>query len=135
MSEAALWAHLRRKLRGRWDAQRHEDILARGVPDVSYGARGVQGWIELKYLDAWPARGGVVRIPHYTREQRLWLRFRGEAGGRCFLLLRVGREHLLFDWRGAQVVGEVDYGAHRRTAIRAWERGIDADELLEELTR
>lgn len=87
----------------------HEDMLNVGVPDLSYSHAGVHGWIELKWAAEWPARSTTpLRLPHYTKEQRHWLLSRGRAGGRCWLLLRVGREHLLFDHERAQHVGEME---------------------------
>lgn len=62
--------------------------------------------MELKHLLEMPKKEDtVVRIPHYTDEQRLWLRSRGESGGYAWLFVQVGRSYFLFDWREAQQVG------------------------------
>ena len=51
-----------------YDAFAVENPANPGTPDVSY----VEGWIELKQLDAWPAREDTpVRIEHYTPQQRI----------------------------------------------------------------
>lgn len=76
------------------DPQRIESTLTgSGIPDVNYN----HGWIELKYVKRWPPRGGPLKLDHFTREQRGWLIRRHKAGGRAFLLLKVGdNEWLLF---------------------------------------
>lgn len=108
MNEATLRNYVRKGLRDQGVlTTHHEDMLNNGVPDLSYSGGGVHGWIELKWLEAWPKRAATpVRLPHYTKEQKHFLLSRGWAGGRCWLLLRVGAEHLLFNHEAAQVVGE-----------------------------
>lgn len=86
------------------DAQHHEDKDAVGIPDLSYGLQAVNGWVETKVLNKWPKRGGVVKIDHYTPQQKNWLRIRGRIGGHCFLLLKVDNVYLLFDHETAQAV-------------------------------
>lgn len=79
---------------------RVENRACMGTPDVNYTG----GWIELKELPSWPTGEWKVRIPHFTVEQKLWLRSRCRAGGKAYLLLKVGSEWLLFD---GQIAGEV----------------------------
>lgn len=107
MNEATLRSYVRKGLHKHGVfTTHHEDMLNAGVPDLSYSGAGVNGFIELKWLEAWPKREEtIVRIPHYTKEQKHFLLSRGRAGGRCWLLLRVGREHLLFNHEHAQDVG------------------------------
>lgn len=110
MNEATLRNYVRPRLAAKGVlTTHHEDALNAGIPDLSYSGGGVNGWIELKWLPAWPKRADtIVKIDHYTKEQKHFLLSRGRAGGRCWLLLRVGREHLLFDHERAQHVGEMD---------------------------
>jgi hypothetical protein len=132
-----VWKHLSGVMRGRWDARRHEDALGAGVPDVSYGCGGADGWIELKALDRWPARPDtLVRLDNLTPEQLRFLENRGRAGGgRCFVLLAVGGQYLLFRWDQARRLRE---GATRAElevlSAGAWAGGIDAGELTALLT-
>jgi hypothetical protein len=71
-----------------------ENPLRAGIPDVAY----INGWIELKYLKAWPKRPETpVRIHHFTKQQRIWLRRHCQLGGNSFLLIQCKREWLLFD--------------------------------------
>lgn len=105
--ESAMWNSLKNSIGKYWDATRHEDKLSRGVPDVSFGTRGLSGWIELKALLNWPKRPEtVVSLPHYTAQQRLWLWNRGKHCNTIWLLVRVGNLWLLFDHVVAQNVGK-----------------------------
>lgn len=98
-----------------------------GTPDVNY----VEGWIELKKLNAWPRDGeAVVRVEHFTPQQRNWLRLRRMKGGRAFLLLQVKDEWLLFDGRtAADSLGRVNRQDLERLAARHWRNGLRAEEL------
>lgn len=89
------------------DACAHEDLVTVGIPDVSYGACNISGWIELKSMDAWPKRATTkVKIKHFTPEQKRWMLKRGIASGYVWLLLRVDQEWLLLDYVSAQWVGD-----------------------------
>lgn len=90
--EQLMWDHLKAKMEGRWDAQRHEDEYSPDVPDVSYALRGRDGWIELKTIAEWPKRGTTaVNLDRLRPGQVNWLESRGRHGnGRCWLLLAVG---------------------------------------------
>ena len=70
-----------------WAAQRHEDKHTKGIPDVSYSMNGVNGWIELKTVEV--GKAGKVSIPHFTTEQRQWLKRHGRRGGHCFLFVEI----------------------------------------------
>ena len=97
MSESQLRDHVRKGLRQRGIlTTHHEDMLNSGIPDLSYTGLGVHGWIELKHAHAWPKRPGTpLRLKRYTLDQKAFLFTRGRLGGHCWLLLRVGKEHLL----------------------------------------
>lgn len=95
-SESQTWHdHVRPVLQAhRLDPVRIENAVSIGVPDVNYK----DGWIELKYAASWPRRDKTpLRLPHFTPQQRVWLRRRWRLGGRAFLLLRVVDEFMLFD--------------------------------------
>jgi len=65
-----------------------------GTPDVNY----VEGWLELKWIRAWPKRASsVVQIDHYSPQQRIWHIKRRVAGGSAWFLLQCGGEWLLLD--------------------------------------
>lgn len=133
-NEKRLWIYLRDNLQKRpnWDVSRHEDSIGVGVPDVSYGANGVQGWIELKAIDRWPKRSSTIVRVGLTAIQRRWLVARGSCGERCWVLLYVvdPRAFLLFPWNK---LGNLEDGADRRRvkkdALVVWYDRIDWDEF------
>ena len=114
-------------MRGQWNAQRHEDLCSSGIPDLSYAISGTDGWIELKSLDL--PRDFVK--PGLSKGQMIWLTQRGRTGnGNCFILLRVGKEHLLFSWRNAEILTERQSIVKLRDkAIRRWASGVDFNDL------
>jgi hypothetical protein len=133
-SEAALWNTLRKGMQGRWRAQRFEDKLSEGIPDLCYALKGVHGlgFLELKYLPAFPKRDStIVRIPHPKRWklQRAWMMRMGDWSGRVGCLIQVGREYFLFDWSGIAYIGAVSELGFRSQATCTWQRSIDFDEL------
>jgi len=90
-----MWRRLRPYLAG-LDPVRVENPIHPGTPDLNL-ATGA--WIELKAMSAWPRRAAaVLRIPHYTPQQRVWLYRRWHFGGSSWLLLHVreGDAWLLF---------------------------------------
>lgn len=81
-----------------WDIQEHEDELQLYIPDLSFGAHGIDGWIEVKYKDRMP-EGGLSKIKHYTKGQEDWLIHRGRAGsGHCYLLVGTGSGSCTWRW-------------------------------------
>lgn len=96
MNEARFWRYLKAKIPPAAHFQRHEDISASGIPDLSYAWNGVDGWIELKYYPKWKKQD-FKHIDTWTKVQRHWLEKRTRAGnGRCFLFVKIGNEYLLF---------------------------------------
>lgn len=70
------------------DAQSIENTCALGTPDVEF----IGGWIELKVIEDWPKREDtVVRISHYSPQQRVWAVKRAKKGGAVWMLLLVER--------------------------------------------
>ncbi len=115
-----MWQNLRDWIGGLWDAQRHEEKFASGIPDVSFGAAGVGGWIELKVLPKWPALDKPVKIEHLTPQQKNWLWLRGNAAGRCWLLLKIQKEWLLFDHQTQRDIGKMTQMDMRKRARKVW---------------
>ena len=122
MSEKNMWVNVRKKMvPSFWsEATRHEDAYQRGIADVSfvqntYGEQltkdlqiGMHGWIELKFRAMPPVREKTIcHLDHYTDDQRIWLKSKGDAGGMTFLLLQLKRDFLLFDHVQCQDVGRV----------------------------
>lgn len=145
MSEKNMWTNIRKKMvrGGFWlEATRHEDAYQRGIADVSFVSRDaiatydrgqmpMHGWMELKFRGMAPVRTTTVcKIPHYTEDQRNWLRDKGNAGGMTFLLLQLGRSFLLFDHVQCQTVGLVT--SAELYDLACWHHdGLDARGLWE----
>jgi len=100
-----------------------------GTPDVNY----IEGWIELKWLRAWPKRPGTpVKLDHDLEpQQRAWLRRRRRRGGAAWVMLQCRKEWLL--WHG-EVAAEIIGTATREELIarchRYWPNGLNGDELI-----
>lgn len=97
-----------------------------GTPDVSCTG----GWIELKVLRDWPKRNpnGLVRVPHFTQQQRLWHARWKRHGGTSWVLIVIGREVLLFD--GAEAAEYLGFVTRERLygmAHRIWKNVSEMD--------
>jgi len=121
---------------------RVENPVGPGTPDVNWCGRNratgevSTGWVELKYLEAWPKRAStLVRIKHYTQQQRDWLLLRHAAGGRVALLLQVRREYLLFKGAACQEVGGLRRYDLLSLASDHWLQPVGWAEVLEEMAR
>lgn len=123
-----MWEALRPKMKP-LDAVRIESgTTGSGIPDVNY----LWGWIELKAAARWPPREGPLRVDHFTTEQRTWLTRRSIAGGKAFLLLKVGtKEWLLFEGRVAAVRLGISTRAQLYEVAKArWTRLPRTEELI-----
>ena len=135
--EQQMWQILSKAVGKYWDATRHEPP-PRGIPDVSFGARGKNGWIELKTIDKWPSRPETgVYIEHCTPQQRVWGFRRGQYGGHTWLLLKVGQEWLLFNYIAAMHIGRgtLNTTETRRLAQKIWLGVPDPVEFTEAITQ
>lgn len=104
-----------------------------GVPDVNYTG----GWIELKWLRAWPKRPGTkIALGHFTTQQRRWLRRRCNAGGKAYLLLQVQREWLLFNGITAgEVIGDLTRAELYNFVCARWVNGLNRESFIACLER
>lgn len=108
-----------------------ENPVLPGTPDVNY----IEGWIELKWLRTWPQQGGIVRIPHFTPQQKVWHYKRRRAGGQSWFLLQCKREWLLLDGAvAAMVVNKATRDELITASARHW-NGMMWDELIQWLLR
>jgi len=138
-SHSQIWRDIQRTMRdlqreGRWHACRHEDSVTIGVPDVSYGLDGQNGWIELKSVPDWPIRG-AIKIRDLTYHQVRWLEDRGQAGGSCWLLMSVRKDYVLMNHEGPRLL--IKRGLERLEKIPAeWlvmKDRLDGDRFAEHL--
>lgn len=121
----------------RWDVQSHEDQFSTGIPDLSFAAGGVDGWIELKQIPRWPARAStLVKPSKYTADQVNWLRRRAKKGsGQCFVFVRVDKEYFLFSYlRARQVRQGLVQDDYRKLSLASWTGGIDPQEFIAAIT-
>lgn len=65
--------------------QLHEDGLSVGIPDISYGIDGINGWIETKWTNA-PITWDQSYNPKFQKYQESWLVARARSGGHAVLL-------------------------------------------------
>lgn len=109
-----------------------ENPVLPGTPDVNY----VEGWIELKWIRAWPKGvDTVVRIPHYTVQQRIWHIKRRRAGGQAWWMLRCRSEWLLMDGALAAIhVNNATKAELIALSGRHWKTGLDAEDLIQYLS-
>lgn len=132
-SESIMWGKVRPVLlAAKLDPVRVENPIHPGTPDVNL----CDGrWIELKCIPAWPTRDTtIVRIAHYTPQQRVWLYRRWKfAPGSTLLLLEVRsvRQWLLFDGDvAAKIVGRKPTADLRQSA-----RAVLAEHELDSLPK
>ena len=110
MSEAYLWKKLKNGMKKHWLADRIENSISTGMPDVNYCiTRAKRGWIELKYLEHYPKRPKTkIRLSHFTQEQRNWLIQRSQVGEKCFVFLQIEKDYFLFEAKKAsQLLGKL----------------------------
>lgn len=115
----------------RWDVQSHEDQFSLGIPDLSYGIGGTNGWIELKRVRKWPSRASTkVDLDHFTANQVNWLSLRGKMGGSCFILVQVSTEYFIFSffW-GRMLRAGMTKEEFRVGCIQSWRGSINPDQL------
>lgn len=79
------------------DAVSVENSVGSGTPDVNY----IGGWLEIKNLHGFPTDPTKVVPVHLRPSQRAWLTKRRQMGGKAFVLIKVGKEWLLYDGMSA----------------------------------
>ena len=84
-------------------ARKVQDRFVQGLPDIVYNIEGSAGWLELKWIDRWPARAATGVDVGLTAPQAAWIRAWRDTGGTAHVLLGVGatREWLLYNDVGA----------------------------------
>jgi len=134
--ENVLKKYLLRTVGTRWDVQSHEDQFSEGIPDLSFGHQGINGWIELKQIATWPfSPQGLAKPQKFTSEQVNWLLRRGKKGGHCFILVKVGKdEYFLFDHAWSRNIrAGMTYTQYYNRSRKHWKGSIDPGSLLEGL--
>lgn len=125
--EATFWDWLSRTTGSLIDFQRHEDMYSVGIPDLSYGVKGVNGWIELKAYTEWP----TGKLPHYTAKQANWLTQRGAHGGSCFILIRFGDDIAIFSHQNAIGLLNAKGAEIPKLAFKVWKKVFSVSEFID----
>lgn len=106
VNESDLWKYIKTGMIGKWHASRIESSAGNGIPDISFGVQGKNGWIELKYIREWPKRQDTkVKLP-LRPEQKHWIKNRGQVSGDVWVLCRIHNEFFLLDYRLAMLAVE-----------------------------
>jgi hypothetical protein len=110
-----------------------ENMLGSGTPDVNMSTC----WCELKYSRLWPKRSQTpLTLPHFTVEQKMWLRRREAAGQPCYLVLQAGgTEWFVFTAEQAQAVGTLCREDLIKTAYAYFPKKPTSEQLCAVLRR
>jgi len=105
-----------------------------GYPDVDLCFAGCDWHVELKRIPWWPKlKRSIVRVPHYTKGQRDWLKKRLLAGGKVALLLAIDREdtkeYFLFTGGNVLLVGKMDRATMHERAAGHWTDNINGADV------
>ena len=122
MNEAGFWKYLQKGMGARWKAERVENRLAAGFPDVFFTIGSVHGLVELKYL---PKKKKTITMGHFTDEQRAFS-FRHKTP----ILVQIEDEYLLFGHECCLTLGTGEgLGEFVQKASCRWVGRIDFDHL------
>ena len=132
--ESLFWDRVKPRLAG-LDPVRIECDSALGVPDVNC----TLGWIELKQVQEkdLPKRATTpLRIPHFTPQQRAWLARRSHFGGKCWVLILIGKDWLLIEGLTAAThLGKVTVKETYSRASHVWKDYNPSKDQLQEALR
>lgn len=150
--EKSLWLKVRKGLQPHFRMQRIEDRYSKGVPDLIYAgpkypmscltsqriirsAPHTFGLIELKVRREWPKRATTpVKLKEWKPEQKAWFKLFGPLGKHLFLLLQIENDYMLYDWRRAVDLGDLNKEATIRAASHWWHKKMNFEELANALT-
>jgi len=116
--EQALWDRLSTVMKGRWRADRVENKILQGMPDVYFGVSAqLHGWLELKVLPEFPKYAKTaVKVPHYTPWQANWHWTHRDFGTKSWILVAHGTDLYVFPSRMALALFEGMTSTEFRTA-------------------
>ncbi len=110
--------------------RRIEDACTPGTPDVYLRSHAGSAWVELKYVKEWPKRPAtLVRIEHFSPEQKLWLLKEGQSGGLAWVFIQVADDYLLFDWKAAQGLGGMTKSGMLSSCVKWWKKPCNWEEV------
>jgi hypothetical protein len=142
LPEQRLYDWLARKIAPVAMLERVENRVKKDTPDLylstTHGQalrpRPLQGWIELKSLDAFPVRATTaVRLPNWTNGQRYWALRHRSSGGWTWLVVQVGQEVFVFD-AAELATNDWSQTEWRSFGQRLNKRGCSASAVLDALS-
>lgn len=119
MTESALWKYLNRIMHQHWVADRIENKVGTGLPDIAYHLapnqhrKGRHGWIELKTGRIITTQSGVfdqfskVRLNHpLSARQARWIATRGKMTDSVFVMIGLEpvKTYVLLSWRDVEQI-------------------------------
>jgi hypothetical protein len=133
MREAGFYQRVRKRILAAFPLARIDRIessLSSGIPDVSACIAGRDLWIELKFVESWPARATTRVLSRYglNAEQINWHIREHVAGGMSFIMVGVGRESLVVDGERVREINDwtrADWEQH----------AITLDEFIKQLQK
>lgn len=96
MSEAGMRSNLVKAMKKFHAVPVENRLLPAGMPDINFSL----GWIECKWLKAWPrtCNSSPVKFHHnLMSHQRYWMKKRASAGGLVLLCVQVRRDWFFFN--------------------------------------
>jgi hypothetical protein len=135
MSETNLWRYLQRNLKdNKTMLMRVENTFYKGIPDVNFLIDGNEGWLELKYMPEYPKKDYTeIKVPHFTKEQKLWHDARYKNKGRTMVLIQVDSDYFIFKKERINLLGSLTKKSMFKFANKSWKNRIDFKELRKEL--
>ena len=122
MDESGFWRYLQKGMGARWKAERVENRLAAGFPDIFFTIGSIHGLVELKYL---PKKRKTITIGHFTDEQRAFS-FRHKTP----ILIQIEDEYLLFGHDHSLTLGRGESLIEfQKKAVARWVGSIHFDDL------
>lgn len=119
LPEQRLWDRLRKAAAGKLHAERIENLVGVGRPDVDTLVGGNFVPIELKQVPGWPKRPStkVLGRKGLSQEQKNWHLNWRRWGGSSLIVVGVGNEVFTFNGSTADHVNEYDSGQFRSAAM------------------
>ena len=135
MSERNLWRYIQKNLKQTNNMlMRVENAFYKGIPDVNYLIDGVEGWVELKYVNEYPKRESTeIKVSHFTTEQKLWHNTRNKMNGLASVLVQVESDYFLFKKERINLIGALTKRKMFQLSNKSWKNKINFEELKKEL--
>mgnify|MGYP006283676267 CR=1 FL=1 len=136
--EQALWDKIREAMGSGWRADRVENKILQGMPDVYFGiSPQLVGWLELKVIPLMPEKDSTkLRIPHYTAFQANWHWTHRDFGTKSWILVQGGNELFVFASRMALALFEgMSTSQFRKSSVVVEMTKIDRLKIVDALLR